>query len=251
MIEQSFKFLHGFNRELQREMHRRGIRTWSDFLERESVEGIPDDVKSAVDNQLREMSEALENKEYRYFAKNIPPSSHWRLYRRLKDERRLCYMDIETTGLQFFNDEVTVVGIFDGSYHQALIAGVDLTAENIRTLLSPFDMIVSHYGLKFDIPFLKYKYPDIDFCGLHFDLSFIGRKLEMGRGLKDMEKHFGITRDEDVASLDGCHAVHLWENYIEGNKESLDLLIQHNRNDTENLAVLADRLYDYLVKIDY
>ena len=251
MIEQSFKFLKGFNRELQREMHQKGINTWDDFLKMESVEGIPDDVKKVIDCQLTEMAAALENKEYSYFAKSIPPSSHWRLYKRLKEERRLCFMDIETTGLQFFNDEVTVVGVYDGVYHQALIAGIDLSTENIRTILSPYEMVVSHYGLKFDIPFLKYKYPDLNFNQLHFDMSFIGRKLHLGRSLKDMEKHFDITRDEDVAALNGYHAVKLWENYQEGNKESLDLLIQHNRNDTGNLEVLADRLYDYLVEIDY
>lgn len=251
MLEKSFKFIEGFNREIQRKLHQEGINSWNDFIGCGNIDGIPDDFKKRVDEKLKEMKGALENKEYRYFAKNLPPSSHWRLYDVLKAERRLCYLDIETTGLQFFNDEITVVGIYDGTYHQVLTAGVDLNRENLEAILAPYDMLVSYYGLKFDVPFLKYKFPDLDLNHLHFDMSFVGRKLELGRSLKEMEKNFDIVRCDDLATINGYHAVKLWESYQEGNAESLELLIEHNHCDTENLEKLADKLYYYLVDIDY
>lgn len=251
MIKRSFKFLEGINREFQRKLHSDGINDWDDFLKAETIEDIDVHLKKRLDKKIREYQNALDEKDYDYFACHLPPSSHWRLYDTMKKDRTLCFMDIETTGLQFFNDEVTLVGIYDGTYYQALVAGIDLDSESLEKALAPFKMIVTYNGMKFDIPFLKYQFPDLKLNKLMFDLSFPAKRHKLGNSLKELEKHFGMARNGDIAGLNGHHIVKMWDKFQAGDIKSLELLKEHNQSDTSNLNELADKVFEYLVGIDY
>lgn len=245
MIEKSFKLFEILDKETVKSLPDKGIHTWYDFLKEESIPGISDTLKKQVDIRIDEHLAALKKRDYKHF-RNLRPSVHWLLYNRIKEERRVCYLDIETTGLQFFKDEVTMVGVSDGTHYQTMVKDINLNEKNLKKILADCDMLVTHYGFKFDIPFLKYLFPDLDLGMLHFDVSFSARKLEMGEDLKEIEKTLGIERDKHIAEISGCKAVKLWEKYLEGDRDSLDLLIDCNRQDVINLPLIATKIYERL-----
>jgi uncharacterized protein len=251
MIEKSFKFLPGLDIETQRRLHRDGISEWKDFLECKSILDMAPERKIQLDDTLKKYTEALEKENFRYFVTAIPPVEHWRLFERVKQARRLCYMDIETTGLNFFNDDITLIGIFDDTHHRSLVNGINLDEKNLIEALEPFDMIVTHYGLKFDVPFIKYKFPGVGMNRLHFDVSFMARKMELGSSLKEIENNLGIKRADNVSEVNGAIAVKLWEEFQAGKEAALQLLVDHNREDSINLVKVAGEIYKRLVDMDY
>jgi uncharacterized protein YprB with RNaseH-like and TPR domain len=69
----------------------------------------------------------------------------------------------------------------------------------------------------------------------------------MQGGLKHIEHEVQITRETDVAGLDGWEAVRLWHQWCAGDEAARDLLLRYNSADTQNLEPLAALLYDQMV----
>ncbi len=245
MIYGNFKIFDDLVPNISDKVKQMGISNWDQFLKAEKIHGMSHQDKKKVDEKIIQYKEAIQRGDFSKFA-SIPPNLHWIFYPLLKEKGKVGYLDIETTGLQFFNDEITLIGIYDGKEYKNLILGRDLTEENVLRLIEPFDMFVTHYGLKFDIPFLKYKFPNINFDKLHFDVSFVARKLNIGKNLKEIEKKLQIWREKHIAHIEGHLPVTLWEEYQSGRDESLNILIQHNRSDVVNLVKIADVMYEKL-----
>ena len=69
-----------------------------------------------------------------------------------------AYLDIETTGLSFFNDAITVVGIYlCNSTDSKLIqlVGKQVTRNNLISALKGACTIYTYNGKRFDIPFIE------------------------------------------------------------------------------------------------
>jgi len=242
MIKNTFCILNGIGERLERRLWRQGILTWNDFIEKDEIDLISPERKALFDSALRDAARELEIGNSPYFAKTIKRREHWRLYDVFKGGA-LC-LDIETNG--FLPDRggyVTLVGLYDGYDWRYLLAGRDLTAENLNKELSGYKYLITYYGSSFDIPFLQRIFPELRFDIPHFDLCFAARKLGFKGGLKRLESELGIIRDISVKGMDGYDAVRLWEYAIRGSKEALDLLITYNREDTVNLLEIAERLY--------
>jgi hypothetical protein len=69
----------------------------------------------------------------------------------------------------------------------------------------------------------------------------------MRGGLKLIEHEVQITRETDLAGLDGWEAVRLWHQWRRGDMAARDLLLRYNAADTRNLEPLAVLLYDQMV----
>ncbi len=245
MIKNTFCILNGIGERLERRLWRQGILTWGDFIERDTIDPISPEKKALFDSTLRDASTELERRNPLYFAKHIKRREHWRLYDVFKGDA-LC-LDIETNG--FLPDRggyVTLIGLYDGYDWRYLMAGENLTAENLKRELSGYKYLITYYGSSFDIPFLQRMFPDVRFEIPHFDLCFAARKLGFKGGLKRLESELGIVRDLSVQGMDGYDAVRLWEFSRRGSKEALDLLITYNREDTINLFEIAESLYSML-----
>ncbi|MFP4498089.1 MAG: ribonuclease H-like domain-containing protein, partial [Vulcanimicrobiota bacterium] len=80
----------------------------------------------------------------------------------------------------------------------------------------------------------------------HFDISFAAKKLGLGKDLKMIEKNLNITREEPIADITGYQAVKLWEDKMNGNQESFELLKKHNESDVRNLQKIADQVFEML-----
>ncbi len=169
----------------------------------------------------------------------------WRLYPEFK--REACFLDIETTGLSPWENDVTVVGIYDGQEVKSFVKGINLTPTALLRELERYSLILTFYGSAFDLPFLRKKYPEIEIGIPHIDLCFTGRRLGLRGGLKKIEKDLGIDRGTDLENIDGFEALRLWKRWERNcDNKALDTLVEYNKADVVNLKALAEIVYEGL-----
>lgn len=242
MIRNTFSILNGIGEKSERRLWREGILTWQDFIAADVIRFISPERKAACDWSLSTAVRKLREKDAAFFARNVRRREHWRLFE-IFGEDSVC-LDIETNGLPpGRGGYVTVIGLYDGYDWTCLVAGDNLTADNLREALSGYKCLVTFYGSSFDVPFLQRTFPDVKFDMPHFDLCFAAKRLGIHGGLKKIEVLFDIERDDDVKGMDGYDAVRLWELAKRGNDEAKRLLLCYNREDTMNLSKIADILY--------
>jgi uncharacterized protein YprB with RNaseH-like and TPR domain len=63
------------------------------------------------------------------------------------------------------------------------------------------------------------------------------------RGLKAIEAALGLARNAAVQHLTGFDAVSLWRQYLGGNRQALDRLIQYNTEDVVHLETILETCY--------
>ncbi len=245
MIKSTFTILEGIGRKTEKRLWAQGIKSWEYFLESPYIERLSQIKKKAYDRQLLEANTQIENLNVHYFLQFLEKRQHWRLFDSFGDHA--IYLDIETTGGSPKDGELTVVGISNGKEVKAFVQGINLTAENLEEAFYGAKMLVTFYGSVFDIPFLRYKFPHLDFNLPNFDLCFAARRLGLKGGLKSVETQVGIQRDAGVSWMNGWDAVMMWQAYyMLGREDALDLLLKYNREDTQNLINLAQIVYQGL-----
>ncbi len=156
-----------------------------------------------------------------------------------------AYLDIETTGLSTAASRLTVIGIYKEDGGDAGV--IQLVGDEIgpSTLLQAMDgvsMLYTYNGARFDLPFIKAKLDvDLKECCRHSDLMYACWKRKLYGGLKGVERQLGIERK--LTDVDGWVAVQLWYRYEnDGDRDSLEKLLQYNEEDVVNLRVLRERL---------
>ena len=103
--------MKGITTHFERLLREKGIGHWDDFLEKESaLSGFPRGKLDKIKMELVDSKQALEEKNLRYFQDRLHPREHWRL----AELGKIGFVDIETTGLSRWSDEITVLGIYDG-----------------------------------------------------------------------------------------------------------------------------------------
>ena len=242
MIRHTFSILNGIGGKIERRLWESGILTWDDFLGAGDIRFLGPEKKALYDCSLSVAARKLEERDAPFFANSVKRREHWRLFETFHGEA--LYLDIETNGFQpGCGGYVTVVGLYDGYEWRSLVAGENLTAENLNRELSGYKCLVTYYGVSFDVPFLLRTFPGVRFDMPHFDLCFAAKYLGFSGGLKKLEISLGIERDEDVRGMDGYDAVKLWETARRGSDEARRLLLTYNREDTVNLFRIAEILY--------
>ena len=134
---------------------------------------------------------------------------------------------------------MTTVSLHRGGETTTLVRGDDLTADALREAFADADLLVSFNGKRFDVPFLEACY-DVDLDFPHLDLMYTCRQLDLSGGLKRIEQSIGIERDRP--DISGEDAVRLWREHERGTDGALETLVSYNREDAENLRMLADRV---------
>ncbi|MCD6391785.1 MAG: ribonuclease H-like domain-containing protein [Dehalococcoidia bacterium] len=164
-----------------------------------------------------------------------------------------AYLDIETTGLCSFYDEITVIGIcLANSTEKRLVqlVGIDATGDNLLRTLRCVDTIYTYNGSRFDLPFINFR------LGINLKEHFHHRDLmhdcwrnNLYGGFKAVERQLNIPRR--LRGITGAEAVVLWWRYQIGrDKKALDLLLEYNKEDVVNLITLRRKL-EKLVKSRY
>tara|TARA_R110002050_G_scaffold41798_6_gene101043 strand:+ start:2172 stop:2918 length:747 start_codon:yes stop_codon:yes gene_type:complete len=172
-------------------------------------------------------------------------------------EKRLGYLDIESTGLKAnidimlswaikTRDTNEVVGdvikkseVFNGSYDKRIM-------KSLIKALDKYDLIFTYYGTGFDIPFMRTRAldHDLDFPVFrkvsHKDIYYLVRsKLQLTRSsLKVATQFLGI---DGKTNLDP----RIWRDARYGNKDALKYVYDHNIADVEILEDLHKKIEKY------
>lgn len=156
-----------------------------------------------------------------------------------------AYLDIETTGLSAFSDDITVIGIYlsRGEETECVqLVGGDINRHTLLEILDGVDIIYTYNGHRFDLPFINKRLGvNLEEIFKHRDLMFDCWRCNLRGGFKAVERQLGIPRE--LVEVDGRVAIRLWWRYVETfDLEALDTLLAYNREDIVNLKELKDRL---------
>ena len=156
-----------------------------------------------------------------------------------------AYLDIETTGLSPWDNEITVVGIHicSGAETRFIqLVGEDITADSLLEALTGVSVIYTFNGSRFDLLFISYRLGvDLDQRFMHHDLAYDCWRKNLYGGLKRVERKLDIKRR--LTEIDGYEAARLWRRYVNDHDEdALKTLLEYNKEDVLNLKTLKERL---------
>jgi uncharacterized protein YprB with RNaseH-like and TPR domain len=154
----------------------------------------------------------------------------------VRNRKTRCYFDIETS----YRNDMTVCGLYYESGDLVQLVGEEI---NYDALLNLFrDTIVYTYnGSRFDLPVVKTCTGfDITSIAWTHDLMYDCWRNNLYGGLKKVEKQLGISRQTD--GMDGHDAMRLWEDYLCGDEQALELLLFYNKEDVTNLEILRKKM---------
>lgn len=163
----------------------------------------------------------------------------------LSDASRVLFLDVETTGLSRYYDELTLVGWLSDGIYRVYVTGDD--PQPLLCALRAASALVTFNGTLFDLAFLKKSFPGLSFPKVHADLRFLARRVGLTGGQKAIEAELGIHVRSGVEDLDGAQAVLLWHRYLRGDVQSLRRLIDYNRCDVVAMRHILDEVLDKLV----
>lgn len=163
------------------------------------------------------------------------------------EDKNICFLDIETTGLSSKYNEIILIGILSiiggkVSITQFFANTVDEEYELLiafEEYLSKFDYMVTYNGASFDLPFIRKRLlhfgikNNIDSIE-HLDLLKLTRKNKKVLGLencrlKTVEKSLGIFREDTIS---GRESVSLYKDYeYTKDKYKRDIILKHNYDD--------------------
>jgi len=212
-----------------------GIKNWDQF---DKVK-LPSFRKKHISKFVDLSIDNLKHGNHLFFSSLMPKHEHWRC---LESFPKAAYLDIETTGLDKENDDITLIGVYDGSKVKSFVKKDFL---KFKDYISSFPMIVTFNGSCFDLPFITSKL-GIKFDQLHVDLRFAFSRLGITGGLKRIERMFELERSPETKGLDGFDAVRLWHKYVNGDDSALELLKRYNEEDVIGLKILGKRAYGML-----
>ena len=156
-----------------------------------------------------------------------------------------AYLDIETTGLCSFYDEITVIGIcLANAFENRMVqlVGDDVTRTNLLRTLRCVDTIYTYNGSRFDLPFINFRLRvNLREHFHHHDLMHDCWRNNLYGGFKAVERQLGIPRR--LRGIGGAEAVVLWWRYqIHRDRKALNLLLEYNKEDVVNLITLRGKL---------
>ena len=150
----------------------------------------------------------------------------------------ILFLDIETTGLSLYYDEITLVGWTLGGRSGTYIKGG--CPKQMLEAVAASEIAVTYNGLRFDAKFMKQEFPDISFPEAHLDLMYMCRRVGLKGGQKAIEKELGVVVRDELEGVDGFAAVLLWHEYLAGNIDALRTLIRYNRADIAAMGHIFD-----------
>ncbi|MFW6285873.1 MAG: ribonuclease H-like domain-containing protein [Nanoarchaeota archaeon] len=239
MLKKTFCHTNGITLNTENILWLSGINSWDDFFKKcENINCLTLSQIHKIKTELTLSERYLELGNLNYFRNKLPPKEHYRL----RDYGKIAYVDIETTGLSKYSNDITLIGIYDGEKPHIYVRGKNL--EDAKEHLRQFDIIVTFNGKLFDIPFIEHNFNE-KYDIIHLDLRFMFKEIGLSGGLKKIEKSIGIKRGEDVEDIDGFEAVKLWKKYERYNDlNALKLLLKYNKEDIINLKYLLDYYID-------
>jgi len=238
VLNRTFVHIPGIGTVTERRIWKRGVQSWDAFLRAPSAAGLSSRKTESILKAVSHSLERLRCEDYAYFSSTLASREHWRAYPDFS--HRIAYIDIETTGMAE-DDAITMIGLYDGREARVYTKGEDLQA--FADDIGQYSLLVTFFGSGFDLPFLRRRFPAVQFDQLHIDLCYALRRLGHTGGLKHIEQELGIVRGSETEGLDGWDAVLLWREWERGSRDALQLLKAYNREDIVNLEELLRYAY--------
>ncbi len=149
-----------------------------------------------------------------------------------------AYLDIETT----LEGAISVIGIYRPESGAIQLVGGGVRDTTLYDALRGVETLVTFNGSGFDLPVIRRRLlvnlrRDFGHC----DLMYICRRRGLRGSLKAVEEYLGIRRT--THGMSGRDALYLWDRYEKrGDHRALRMLLDYNREDVINLAILEERL---------
>jgi len=169
-------------------------------------------------------------------------------------EKNVCFVDIETTGLNRNKEIIYLIGLlfFNRSsdswvLNQYFANSIEMEKDILGAFnseINNFDVVITYNGGSFDLPFIRYRLKRYDIEGIYldditsFDLYKIMRSNNMflnlpNLKLKTLEQFLGIERED---KLSGFECIELYYDYMESNNSVLrENILKHNYDDLVNM----------------
>jgi uncharacterized protein YprB with RNaseH-like and TPR domain len=238
MLFNTFIHIQGIGAITEQRLWELGIRNW------DALSGsIPIQVSSArrylLDKGIEESRQHLDECNPVYFSTRLPSNQHWRMFPEFRGS--IAYLDIETTGLDRYFNQITTIALYDGQSIKTYVQGQNL--DDFVETIQQYKVIVTYNGKCFDVPFIE-SFFKIRLNHAHIDLRYILQSLGFRGGLKGCERQLEIDRG-DLKDIDGFFAVLLWDEYKRnGDQRALDTLLAYNVQDTVTLKNLMVTAYN-------
>jgi uncharacterized protein YprB with RNaseH-like and TPR domain/predicted nuclease with RNAse H fold len=242
MLKSTFQHLQGVGKKSERALWLNGVTTWDEYKCLAGSQPVLfEDVE--LNHVLLESARALESGDVSYFAERLSTGDYYRIA--LAYPEKTIFLDIETTGLSLYYDELTMVGWSMGSKYGAYIKGH--TDAPLRAALNEAKVIVTYNGTVFDLKFLRKTFENLCIPSVHIDLRYFSKRVGLSGGQKKIEKEIGFKRTKDLEAMLGESAPILWHQYRRGDEQALKKLIEYNHADVEGMKSILDesikRLY--------
>ena len=243
MLKNTFVHIPGIGAKTEERLWQSGIQSWDDVTSHLPMRLSKNRINT-LKNYISESEIQFKNSNPKYFADLLPANLQWRLFPEFRT--RMVYLDIETTGLEEYYNEITTIATYDGQSVSYYINGQNL--DDFVDDIQNYNAIVSYNGKCFDIPFIE-NYFGITLNHAHLDLRYILASLGFKGGLKGCEIQLGLDRG-DLKGVDGYFAVLLWHDFKNNNnRASLETLLAYNIQDTLVLETLMCIAYNMKLKL--
>jgi len=238
MLKDTFLHIPGLGIKTEQRIWNSGIHCWDDLLRQDPMHFSPKK-REVLKRSIEGSIEHLSNRNPNFFGDRLPSNQFWRFFPEFREST--AYLDIETTGLDTWSNEITTIVLYDGKSIFTYVQGQNF--DEFREYIQRYKVLVTYNGRCFDAPFIE-SYFGIELDQVHIDLRYILRSLGYTGGLKGCEKKAGIDRG-DLEGVDGYFAVLLWDDYRRNkNQKALETLLAYNIQDVVNLETLMVLSYN-------
>jgi uncharacterized protein YprB with RNaseH-like and TPR domain len=194
----------------QKKLKDAGFIKWEDIVSRPHSIPLGQISRDRLLIETRESLDALDAGNIGYFTRRFSPSEQWRILSAYFP--RASFLDIETTGLSFYEARITTAVCYHRGKMYAFVRNENLG--DLLSLLDEVDLLISFNGKSFDINFILDEFHIPVLPCPHIDLRWVCYHAGLRKGLKEIEKRCGIRRSAEVQKIDGYEAVMLWNDWI-------------------------------------
>ena len=243
LLRRSFQHLPGIGAAKEAKLRSEGLRDWDDLLSASTGQlDLFGKRGSVLGRAVLASEEALANEDVEFFKERLPRREYYRIAASFPD--RCVFLDIESTGLSKYYDQVTLVGWSTGSRYKVLIDPTDTL--QLERDLSDLPILVTFNGTLFDLPFLASHFNTAWSAVTHVDLRYLAKRAGLTGGQKKIEGAIGFERESPLDGVSGAAAVGLWFDYKEGDLSALRKLVSYNHADIEGMKFIFERVIERL-----
>ena len=167
MLQNTFIHIQGIGAITEQRLWESGLRDWASMNNGISIP-LSAGRKYLLDKGIEESLDHLRRCNPSYFSKLLPSNQSWRLFLEFKEST--VYLDIETTGLDRYFNDITTIALYDGESIQTYVQGQNL--DDFIEDIQKYKVIVSYNGKGFDIPFIEH-YFNIRLDHAQIDLRYV------------------------------------------------------------------------------